>query len=201
MKEREVKTIKEIGKWLNESKMQTQKSLVIEAVTLEASLATEGVALEANLVTEGITLDYSLIAKESTYDFVPSLKELDESSSSGNDADAEKKLIDMVAFDIEYADIGPSYDSDIVSEVHHDTFKNMFTNEIQSHEQPDSISDTYVVNENNSDIISDILNMDPDRGKEEHDYVDYEQQRAFFASLINNLNCDVEKCTKVNREA
>ncbi|GJX51098.1 hypothetical protein Tco_0277943 [Tanacetum coccineum] len=37
--------------------------------------------------------------------------------------------------------------------------------------------------------------------KEEHDYVDDEQQRAFFASLINNLNCDVEKCTKINREA
>ncbi|GJX24385.1 hypothetical protein Tco_0228830 [Tanacetum coccineum] len=61
-----------------------------------------------------------------------------ESSSSGNDADA---------------DIGPSYDCDIV------------------------------------------------RDKEEHNYVDYEQQRSFFASLISNLKCDVEKCNKVNYEA
>ncbi|GKC78704.1 hypothetical protein Tco_1129478 [Tanacetum coccineum] len=42
--------------------------------------------------------------------------------------------------------------------------------------------------------------MDPDIEKEEHDYVAYEQQRAFFASLINNHKCDVEKCKKVNRE-
>nr|GEV73118.1 pyruvate, phosphate dikinase regulatory protein, chloroplastic [Tanacetum cinerariifolium] len=43
--------------------------------------------------------------------------------------------------------------------------------------------------------------MDPDRDKEEHGYVDDEKQRAFFASLINNLKCDVEKSTKVNHEA
>ncbi|GJW08829.1 hypothetical protein Tco_1571252 [Tanacetum coccineum] len=70
-------------------------------------------------------------------------------------------------------DIGPSYDSDTVSEVPHDMFANMFENMmihgIQSHEQPESIPDTY--------------------------------KRAFFAALINNLKCDVEKCNEVNREA
>ncbi|GJX51359.1 hypothetical protein Tco_0278204 [Tanacetum coccineum] len=64
-----------------------------------------------------------------------------------------------------------------------DTFENMFAHGIQNHEQPESIPDTYVVNENNSNIISDIPNMDPDRGKEEHDDVDNEQERALFASL------------------
>ncbi|GKB76180.1 hypothetical protein Tco_0943075 [Tanacetum coccineum] len=58
-----------------------------------------------------------------------------------------------------------------------------------------------MVNENKSDIISNIPDMDPNRDKEEHDYVDYEQQRALFDSFINNLKCDVEKCNKVNREA
>ncbi|GJT99139.1 hypothetical protein Tco_1094657 [Tanacetum coccineum] len=146
-------------------------------------------------------MDDNLVATKSTYDSVTSLEQLDESNSSGNDVDVEKILVDTVAFDIKNADIGSSYDSDTVSKVNHDTFENMFANEIQSHEQPDSIYDTYVVNENNSDIISDIPNMDPDRDKEEHDYVYYEQQRAFFASLINNLKYDAEKCNKVNREA
>ncbi|GJR20334.1 hypothetical protein Tco_0968861 [Tanacetum coccineum] len=100
-----------------------------------------------------------------------------------------------------YADIGPSYDNDKVSEVHHDMFDNVFDHGIQNHEQPEPIPDTYVVNENNSNIISDILNMDPDRHTDEHDYVNYKQQRAFFTSLINNLKCDVEKCNEVNREA
>ncbi|GKA50929.1 hypothetical protein Tco_0744125 [Tanacetum coccineum] len=52
-----------------------------------------------------------------------------------------------------------------------------------------------------SNIIFDIPNMDPDKDKEAHDYVYYEQHRAFFASLINNLTCDIEKCNKVNQEA
>ncbi|GJV29763.1 hypothetical protein Tco_1386211 [Tanacetum coccineum] len=134
MKEREVKAIKEIEKRLNEQKMQTQASLVIE----------------------GIALDDNLVAKEI--------------NSSGNDINVEKTLVETVAFGIENADIGPSYDSDTVSE-------------------------------NNSDSISDIPNMDPVRDKEEHDYVDDEQQHAFFASLVNNLKCGVKNCTKINHEA
>ncbi|GJT78759.1 hypothetical protein Tco_1045484 [Tanacetum coccineum] len=122
-------------------------------------------------------------------------KQQDESNSLGYDADAEKTLVDTTISDIENADIELLYDTDTLTEVHHsnnDTSEDVFANEIQSHEQPDSISDTYVVNENNSNIISDIPYMDPNRDKEEHDNVDYEQQRALFASLINNLKCDVE---------
>ncbi|GJU40824.1 hypothetical protein Tco_1193781 [Tanacetum coccineum] len=86
-----------------------------------------------------------------------------ESNSSGNDADA---------------DIRPLYDSDTMSKVHHDMFKNMFVHGIQNHKQPESIPDTYVVNEKNNNIISDIPNMDPDRDKEEHDYVNREALKA-----------------------
>ncbi|GJV48451.1 hypothetical protein Tco_1438663 [Tanacetum coccineum] len=119
-----------------------------------------------------------------------------ESSSSGNDTDAKNILVEAIAFGIKNADIGPSYDSDTLSEVYHDTFKNVFAH-IQNHEQPESIPHTYVVNENNSDIISDIPNMDPVRDKEEHDYVDDEQQRAFFAFLVKNLKS--EKRLKVKQ--
>nr|GEV83198.1 hypothetical protein [Tanacetum cinerariifolium] len=124
-----------------------------------------------------------------------------ESNSLRNDTDAKKMLVDTTASDIKNDDIEYSYDSETVSEVHLDMFEIMFAHGIQNHKQPKSSPDTYVVNENNSDITSDIPNMDPDRVKEEHDDVNYEQQRAFFASLINNLKCDVEKCNKVNSEA
>ncbi|GJR35557.1 hypothetical protein Tco_0612458 [Tanacetum coccineum] len=206
MKEREVKAIKVIEKWLKEREIQQQESLV-----------TEGTTLDASLVTKGITLDASLVAKQSTLESTTSLEQQNNSNSSKNEynrsrnanriydnessslgdnaIDAEKTLLDTVASDIEYADIGPSYDSDRVFEVHHDTFENVFTHGIQTYEQHESIPDTYVVNETNN-IIFDIPNMDPDRSKEEHDYVDYEKQRALFPSLINNLKCDAEKCTK-----
>ncbi|GJV23849.1 hypothetical protein Tco_1376544 [Tanacetum coccineum] len=98
---------------------------------------------------------------------VQAIKEIEKRLKERNDPDA---------------DIGPSYNSNTVSEVHHDLFKNMFVHGIQNHDLPESIPDTYVVNENNSNIMSDIPNMDPDREKAEHDYVDEEQQHAYSAS-------------------
>ncbi|GJZ81460.1 hypothetical protein Tco_0646454 [Tanacetum coccineum] len=165
MKEREVQAIKEIEKRLKERDIQQQESLITKGITLDASLVTDGTSLDASLVIESIAMDDNLVAKESTDDSITSSEKLDEGSSSGNDVDFEKILIDTVASNIENADIGPSYNSDTVSEVHHDTFENVFANEIQSHEQPDFISNTNVVNENISDIISDIPNIDPDRDK------------------------------------
>ncbi|GJU37204.1 hypothetical protein Tco_1185558 [Tanacetum coccineum] len=156
---------------LQDSEMQKQESLITEGATIEACLVIEGVALEACLVNEGIIVN-------------------------DNTGVTERNDVDH--------NIGSSYDSDTVTKAPHssnDTFQNVFAHGIQSHEQLESIPDTYKVNENNSNIISDIPNMNPDRNKEEHDDVDYEQQRSFFPSLINNLKCDVEKCNEVNREA
>ncbi|GKD96034.1 hypothetical protein Tco_1379931 [Tanacetum coccineum] len=180
MKEREVQAIKEIEKRLKEREIQQQESLVTEGTTLEAnlstdgttldgSLVTEGTTLEASLVTKGISLDASLVAKQSTIDSTTSSEQQNESNGSrkecsrlGNEKrsyDNESKSSGNDADD----DIGPSYDSDTVTEVskvHHDIFENMFVHGIQNHKQPESIPDTYVVNENDSNIISDIPNMD-----------------------------------------
>nr|GEV28685.1 hypothetical protein [Tanacetum cinerariifolium] len=117
MKEREVQEIKEIEKRLKERETQQQECLSIVGTTLDVGLVTEGAALEPSLVTEDIALNDNLVAKESTYDSVTSSEQLDESSSSGNDADAEKILVDTVASENEYADIGPSYDSDTVTKI------------------------------------------------------------------------------------
>ncbi|GKC92084.1 hypothetical protein Tco_1157526 [Tanacetum coccineum] len=115
---------------------------------------------QESLVIESIVLEDNLVAKESTDDSVSSSEQLDESSSLGNDADAKNILVEMVASGIENDDVRPSYDSDPMSEVHHDIFEIVFAHRIQNHEQPESIPYTYVVNENNSDIIFDTPNMD-----------------------------------------
>ncbi|GKE58967.1 hypothetical protein Tco_1498152, partial [Tanacetum coccineum] len=151
-------------------------------------------SLEACLVNKGITVnDYTGVTEstgtesENSSSATPFSRSEDENGRNGADDN-----------------IGPSYDSDTVTKAPHssnDTFQNVFAHGIQSHKQLESIPDTYEVNENNSNIISDIPNMDPNRNKEEHDVVDYEQQCAFFASLIHNLKCDIEKCNEVNREA
>ncbi|GJR59098.1 hypothetical protein Tco_1501260 [Tanacetum coccineum] len=109
----------------SEKKIHKQKSLVTESTTLEANLSTDGTTLDASSVTEGTTLEAclvtkgieindSLAAKESLDDSVTSSEHLNESSNG------EKIQVDMVASDIEYAEIGPSYDSDTVTENQND---------------------------------------------------------------------------------
>nr|GEY05068.1 hypothetical protein [Tanacetum cinerariifolium] len=61
--------------------------------------------------------------------------------------------------------------------------------------------DRDTLTENNSNIISAIPDMDLNRGKEERDDVDNEKERVVFSSLVNNLKCEVENYTKVDREA
>ncbi|GJT03867.1 hypothetical protein Tco_0838329 [Tanacetum coccineum] len=65
--------------------------------------------------------------------------------------------------------------------------------------RPSYARDTLI--EDNSNIISNTPDMDPNRGDEDHDNVENEQERALFVSIVNNLKCEVEKCNKVNREA
>ncbi|GJZ62681.1 hypothetical protein Tco_0618818 [Tanacetum coccineum] len=93
MKVREVHTIKEIEKWLNESKMQTQEGMV----------------------NEGITLDAGLDSEESTYDNT-STEQQDGSSSSGYDANAQRAHVDKVVYEVEDTVVGPSYDNDTLTE-------------------------------------------------------------------------------------
>ncbi|GJS76026.1 hypothetical protein Tco_0725907 [Tanacetum coccineum] len=199
-------------------------NLSTDGTTLDGSLVTEGTTLDASLVTKGISLDASLVAKQSTIDSTTSSEQQNESNGSrkecsrlgnekrsydneskslGNNATyAEKILVDTVASDIEYADIGPSYDSDTVSEVHHDTFKNVFTNGIQNYEQHESKPGIYVVNENNSNIISDIPNMDPDRDCEAQqanalltkELERYKEKEKYFA---NDKTIESEYCKKI----
>ncbi|GJR20892.1 hypothetical protein Tco_0969419 [Tanacetum coccineum] len=212
VKESEFQAIKEIAKWLKESEIKQQESLVIEGTVMEACLSTNGATIKACLVTEGASLKACLVNEGITLNDNTSVTEGSGTepansssktlfrSSADENKSSDKESNNSERNDAD-ADIGSSNDNNTLLGVYHDLFKNMFARGIQSHEPPESISDTYEVNENNSNISSDIPNMDLDRNKEEHDYVDYEQHHAFLASLINNLKCDVEKCNKVNREA
>ncbi|GJV73740.1 hypothetical protein Tco_1493735 [Tanacetum coccineum] len=50
-------------------------------------------------------------------------------------------------------------------------------------------------------VVQDMLQMLKEhRGKEDHDDVDNEQERALFASLVNNLKFEMENCTKLPKE-
>ncbi|GKC30553.1 hypothetical protein Tco_1037847 [Tanacetum coccineum] len=107
MEEKEVQAIKEIEKRLKENEKQRQESLVSASTTLEACLVTE-------------EMDDNLVAKESTYDSVTSSEQLDESSSSHessnsrNEIRSSDKESSSSGNDVD-ADIEPTYDSDTVT--------------------------------------------------------------------------------------
>ncbi|GJS29085.1 hypothetical protein Tco_0489705 [Tanacetum coccineum] len=191
----------ELDKLINERVLKYGELRMKESEVQAIKEIKNGAALKACLVNEGITLNDNIGVMESSGTKSENSSSETLFSRSSKDNISSNKEGSSSERNDGNADIGPSYDSDTLSEVPHDMFENVFAHGIQSHEQPESIPNTYEVNENNSNIISNIPNMDPDRDKEEHDDVAYEQQRAFFASLINNLKCDVEECNKVNREA
>nr|GEU49194.1 reverse transcriptase zinc-binding domain-containing protein [Tanacetum cinerariifolium] len=174
IKEKEVQAIKEIENRL----IQQQESLITEGAAIEACLVTEGASLEACLVNEGITVNDNMgfmkcsrTELENNSSVTPFSRSEDENRSSDKDSSSLVNECSSLGIDAD-ADIRSSNDSNTL----------------------------LGANENYSNIIFDILDMDPNRDKE-HDAFDYEKQRAFFASLINNLKCNVEKCNEVNREA
>lgn len=77
----------------------------------------------------------------------------------------------------------------------------MFVHDQTHPEHPESISDTYVVEQNDSNITFDTPDMDPNRGEPAQDGSSYEQDRALFASLIDNFKHELEKCKEDNRKA
>ncbi|GJY21486.1 hypothetical protein Tco_0394052 [Tanacetum coccineum] len=131
--------------------IQQQESLVIEGTILEANMSTAGTSLDASSVTEGTKLEACLVTEGATLE--------DNLVTEG--AVLETSLVtEGIALDAN-AVIERSYDSDTVSEVHHDMFENMSAHGIQNHVQPESIPDIYVVNENNSYPIPISPNLAP----------------------------------------
>ncbi|GKA00308.1 hypothetical protein Tco_0672858 [Tanacetum coccineum] len=157
IKERDVKERRENEKRVNEREMRKQERMVNEVTTLDASL------------------DSTLSRQQG------------KCRSPGDDTDVEGAQISKVTSDVDNVVVGASHDKGKLTDVHHsnnEIFENVFAHEIQYREQSDSINDTYVVKKNNSNIISNTLDMDPNRGTVQHDNVDSEQNRALNASLI-----------------
>nr|GEW68185.1 hypothetical protein [Tanacetum cinerariifolium] len=131
MKEKEVQAIKEIERWLQESEMQKQESLVSKGTTLEdcmvtdvakleaclitigatieACLVTEGAALEACLVDEGIVVNDNTSVTESSGTYLRNecSRPWNENRSSDHESTSSGNDAN--------ANIGPSYDSDTVT--------------------------------------------------------------------------------------
>ncbi|GJV30450.1 hypothetical protein Tco_1386898 [Tanacetum coccineum] len=103
-------------------------------------------------------------------------------------------------------DNAPVYDSDGSAEVHNydncydNEIFNMFTQEEQYTELLEPTPEPHQVQQNDSNVISDISSVEQEGGIVDQHPATVEETRAYFESLYNNLALEVEKVNSVNRK-
>ncbi|GJS55540.1 retrovirus-related pol polyprotein from transposon TNT 1-94 [Tanacetum coccineum] len=103
-------------------------------------------------------------------------------------------------------DMAPVYDSDGSAEVHNydncynNEIFNMFTQEEQYTELLEPISEPHQVQQNDSNVISDVPTVEQNRGTVEQSPATVEETRALYDSLYNKLAIEVENVNSVNRK-
>ncbi|GKA99407.1 retrovirus-related pol polyprotein from transposon TNT 1-94 [Tanacetum coccineum] len=81
----------------------------------------------------------------------------------------------------------------------HDDDYNVFTNDRQHLEQPESVNDTYPDEQGDNNIIIDSLDMSTNGDQADHDDDDLARERNFLASLIEKLKCEIDDSKNHNK--
>nr|GEU55300.1 hypothetical protein [Tanacetum cinerariifolium] len=101
-------------------------------------------------------------------------------------------------------DSAPVYDTDGSAEVHENCddneIFNMFTQEEQYTELLEPIPESHQVPQNDNDVISEDTNVEQGGEIVEQHPVNFEETRALYESLYQNLAIKVEKVNSVNRK-
>nr|GEX34146.1 hypothetical protein [Tanacetum cinerariifolium] len=92
------------------------------------------------------------------------------------------------------ADSGPIFDTEPVQKVSTDDHYNVFAIESEHPKQSKSIHDTYLIEQNEHNVIIDSLDMSYDREQidQNDDDNDLSNERELFASLIAKLKCEID---------
>nr|GEW78086.1 hypothetical protein [Tanacetum cinerariifolium] len=92
------------------------------------------------------------------------------------------------------ADSGPIFDTEPVQKVSIDDHYNVFAIESEHPEQSESIYDTYLIKQDEHNVIIDSLDMSYDREQidQKDDNVDLVNERELLASLIEKLKCEID---------
>nr|GFB56978.1 hypothetical protein [Tanacetum cinerariifolium] len=98
----------------------------------------------------------------------------------------------------------PVYDSDESAEVHENyddnEIFNMFTQEEQYTELLEPIPESHQVPQNDNNVISEVTDVEQDGETVEQHPVNFEETRALYESLYQNLAIEVKKVNSINRK-
>ncbi|GJX76894.1 integrase, catalytic region, zinc finger, CCHC-type containing protein [Tanacetum coccineum] len=91
-------------------------------------------------------------------------------------------------------------DSEPLEQVQYDAGYNVFANERQHSEQPESISNTCVVENVDSNVILDSPDMRDNDIHNDQNAVECDDERVALANLIANLKLDVDENKKIQKQ-
>nr|GEV82029.1 hypothetical protein [Tanacetum cinerariifolium] len=109
-----------------------------------------------------------------------------------------KKLYGKKIQEVPTADLGTN--SEPFEHVQNDTRYNVFANELQHSEQSESISNTCLVETDDSNIILDSPDMCEDDIQNDQKDVESDDERVALANLIANLKLDVDENKKIQKQ-
>ncbi|GKC15528.1 hypothetical protein Tco_1012310 [Tanacetum coccineum] len=161
---------------LNERKLQIQECKVIVVKALDANM----VVTESRIQNVSNSLGNECNIKENENNVF----------GNGNNKSENDREADGV-------DIRPIYDTDSLEQVHNDDY-NVFAMEKEHLEQPESVNDTYLVKQGDSNTTHDSSNMSNDGGEADQDDAK-EKERVLLASLIENMKREIDERKRMNK--
>ncbi|GJR80551.1 retrovirus-related pol polyprotein from transposon TNT 1-94 [Tanacetum coccineum] len=95
---------------------------------------------------------------------------------------------------------GPIFDTEPLEKVQNDDYNyNVFANDREHPEQPESVNDTYLEEQGDTNITTDSLDMSTNRETVDHDGDDLARERDLLVSLIDKLKCKIDDSKNRNK--
>ncbi|GJR55942.1 hypothetical protein Tco_1406463 [Tanacetum coccineum] len=91
-------------------------------------------------------------------------------------------------------------DAEPLSNVQYNADYNVFANERQYSEQPESINDTYIVENNDSNVIPNTSNICDNDDQADQNDEEYDDERVALANLIANLKLDIDENKNIQKQ-
>ncbi|GJS10050.1 hypothetical protein Tco_0366846 [Tanacetum coccineum] len=95
---------------------------------------------------------------------------------------------------------GPIFDTKPLQKVQNDDDNyNVFANDREYHEQPESVNDTYLEEQGDTNITIDSLDMSTNKETVDQDDDELARERDLLASLIEKLKCEIDDSKNRNK--
>ncbi|GJU31803.1 hypothetical protein Tco_1175392, partial [Tanacetum coccineum] len=94
----------------------------------------------------------------------------------------------------------PVFDKEPLEHVHNNDEYNVFTNEKEHTGQPESINDTYVVEQGDSNTTHDSSDVSNNEREVDQDEAKFQKERVLLVSLIENIKLKIDERKRFNQQ-